>query len=91
MTEETKPKRTRSKNPLSTYAKAKADADKARRAYDRAAELREKANAAAARAEELAAKKEAAEAAEQEALSALQATLAKINGDDVEPVDGDEV
>lgn len=82
-------KRTRKKNPLSTYAKAKAHADKVRRAHARAEELAAKAKAAADRAAELATEKEAAEAAEQEALAGLQGALAEINGD--APVDGDEV
>lgn len=73
-------KKTRKKNPLTAYARAKAHADKVRRAHARAEELAAKAKAAAERAEALAAEKEEAEKAEQAALAALQGELESIQG-----------
>jgi hypothetical protein len=84
-------KKTRKKNPLTAYARAKAKADKVRRAHARAEELAEKAKAAAERAAELASQKDEAEKAEQAALAALQGELESIRGGDTDSVaDADE-
>lgn len=84
MGDDVKQKRNRKPNPLSTYKKAKALADRARKAHSRAEELAAKAKAAADKAAELAAQKDAAEADEQAALSALKA---EIEGTDVDTDD----
>jgi hypothetical protein len=77
-------KRERKKNPYSQYAKARAHADKVRRANGRASALAEKAAQAAEKAAALAAQLPEAEAAEQEALEALQAALEELDGDIVD-------
>jgi hypothetical protein len=92
MSDEQPQKRHRTPNPFTTYKKAKAAADKARRLAAKAAELREKAEAAAVKAEQAAADLPELEAAEQAAYDALQAALADLDTDtdDVEEYDEDE-
>lgn len=84
-------KRTRAKNPFTTYARAKAQAERVRRAAARADDLAAKAKAAADKAAELASQKDTAEDSEREAYEALQDALAALNDSDLaEDVADDE-
>lgn len=82
--------RTRKKNPLVEYEKARTFADRARRAHDRAADLATKAYAALEKANELAARKDDAEVAEADALEALQNHLDALKNPLIEPDEYDE-
>jgi hypothetical protein len=90
MTEEQKTRKPRSTNPFSQYKKAKAAADRARRAAARADDLRQKAQEAADKAAELVARKEELEEAEQAAYDALQQALADLGEDDGETGDDED-
>lgn len=78
MTEET---RTRTPNPFTAYKKAKAAADKARKAAGRAVDLEERARIAKEKADVLVAEKDELEQAEADAYDALQAALNDLNTD----------
>lgn len=87
--------RTRKKNPLVEYEKARVFADRARKAHDRAHDLATKAYAALEKANDLAALKDTAEVAEADALAALEDHLESLRNPLVEPdgedfEDGDE-
>jgi hypothetical protein len=73
--------KTRTPNPFTAYKKAKAAADRARKAAGRAVELEEKARVAAERAAALTALKDELEEEEGNAYDALQAALADLNTD----------
>lgn len=79
--------RTRKKNPLVEYEKARTFADRARRAHSRAADLAEKARVAAEKADVLAALKGTAESDEADALDALQGHLDALKNPLIEPDD----
>jgi hypothetical protein len=73
--------RNRTPNPFTQYKKAKAAADRARKAATRAVDLEEKARVASEKANALTAVKDELEQAEAEAYDALQAALADLNTD----------
>ncbi len=81
--------RTRKKNPLVEFEKAKAFADRARKAAARAVDLAEKARDAVEKSTALAALRAEAEKVEQEALTALQNHLAGLKGADTSADEGD--
>lgn len=79
--EPVKQKRNRKPNPLTTYQKAHALANRARKAHARAEELAAKAKESADKAAELGAKKDEYEAAEQAALTALKSEIEGLDTD----------
>lgn len=81
--------RTRKKNPLVEYEKARVFADRARKAAARAVDLADKARVASEKADALTALKDTAEADEADALAALENHLESLRNPLVEPDDED--
>lgn len=79
--EPVKQKRNRKPNLLTTYQKAHALAERARKAHAKAEALAAKAKESAEKAAELASKKDEYEAAEQVALAALKAEVEGLDTD----------